>query len=254
MVRLRRNAGHQAAIAAGLCHAAGNGEDVIVVMDGDGEDRPEDVGRLVAALPAGEPASVAVATRGRRHASFGFRLFYRLYGATFLALTGRRLGFGNFCALSPAAVRRLTRMPELRLHLAAAILRSGIPVRRLPIDRGHRYDGRSKMSFIDLTSHGLRSIAVFSETVLTRIVIAAFLLAAIGALILAIVFAAKLTGHASPGWATSVGGVILIVVSQIAMTGLLGLFVILRGQRGDLSDGEAAARSLIERVEAFGSP
>ena len=68
-------------------------------------------------------------------------------------------------------------MPELNLHLAATVLRSGLGLHRLPIDRGPRYDGRSKMSFVDLTSHGLRSIAVFGETVLTRIVIAAFLLA-----------------------------------------------------------------------------
>jgi glycosyltransferase involved in cell wall biosynthesis len=254
LLRLRRNTGHQSAIAAGICHAvAENGESPIIVMDGDGEDRPEDVARLLAALPQGtDGPAIAVAERARRHAPLGFRLFYRLYGATFRALTGRHLGFGNFCALSPAAARRLSRVPELNLHLAATVLRSGLALHRLPIDRGPRYDGRSKMSFVDLTSHGLRSIAVFGETVLTRIVIAAFLLAALGALILAIVLVVKLIGYASPGWATTVAGVILIVVAQIAMTGLLGLFVILRGQRPDLSDGESAARSLIDRIEPFG--
>ncbi len=257
VLRLRRNSGHQSAIASGLCHAvAENAEGAIVVMDGDGEDRPEDVRRLLAALENGEAANgaIAVAERARRHAPLGFRLFYRLYGATFRALTGKHLGFGNFCAMSPAAARRLTRMPELNLHLAATILRSGLALRRLPIDRGPRYDGRSKMSFVDLTSHGLRSIAVFGETVLTRIVIAAFLLAALGALILAIVLAVKLMGFASPGWTTTVAGFTLIVVAQVAMTGLLGLFVILRGQRTELADGEAAARSLIDRIEQFGNP
>jgi len=257
VLRLRRNSGHQSAIASGLCHAvAENAEGAIVVMDGDGEDRPEDVRRLLAALENGEAVNgaIAVAERARRHAPLGFRLFYRLYGATFRALTGKHLGFGNFCAMSPAAARRLTRMPELNLHLAATILRSGLALRRLPIDRGPRYDGRSKMSFVDLTSHGLRSIAVFGETVLTRIVIAAFLLAALGALILAIVLAVKLMGYASPGWTTTVAGFTLIVVAQVAMTGLLGLFVILRGQRTELADGEAAARSLIDRIEQFGNP
>jgi len=90
--------------------------------------------------------------------------------------------------------------------------------------------------------------------VLTRIVIAAFLLAALGALILAIVLAVKLMGYASPGWTTTVAGFTLIVVAQVAMTGLLGLFVILRGQRTELADGEAAARSLIDRIEPFGNP
>jgi hypothetical protein len=140
-------------------------------------------------------------------------------------------------------------MPELNLHLAASVLRSGLPVERLAIDRGRRYDGQSKMSFVALTSHGLRSIAVFGETVLTRIVIAAFLIAALGAAALAVVFVMKLLGITSPGWTTTVAGVILIVVAQIAMTGLLGLFVILRGQRPDPVDAERAAQALIERIE-----
>ena len=95
LLRLRRNTGHQSAIAAGLSHAvAENGEAAIVVMDGDGEDRPEDVARLLAALPpqradGGHGGGIAVAERARRHAPLGFRLFYRLYGATFRALTGR---------------------------------------------------------------------------------------------------------------------------------------------------------------------
>ena len=120
------------------------------------------------------------------------------------------------------------------------------------VRRGRRYDGRSKMSFVALTGHGLRSIAVFAETVLTRIVIAAFLLAALGGLILVIVFAMKLLGIASPGWTTTVAGVILIVVAQIAMTGLLGLFVILRGQRPDPLDAAPAAQGLIDRIDRFG--
>jgi hypothetical protein len=139
------------------------------------------------------------------------------------------------------------------LHLAAAILRSGLPIERLTIDRGKRYDGRSKMNFVALTGHGLRSIAVFGETVLTRIVIAAFLLAALGALVLAIVFAMKLLAIASPGWTTTVTGVILIVVAQIAMTGLLGLFIILRGQRPEPLDAQPAAQALIDRIDRFGA-
>jgi polyisoprenyl-phosphate glycosyltransferase len=250
VLRLRRNIGYQVAIAVGLCRAVSGASDrPIVVMDGDGEDRPGDVGTLLAAL---SQSPVAVAERARRHASLGFRIFYRLYGTAFRTLTGRYLGFGNFCALSASALRRLIGMPELTLHVAATILRSGLTIQRLPIDRGPRYDGQSKMNFVDLTSHGLRSVAVFGETVLTRIVIAAFLLAAAGALVLAPVLIVKLLGFASPGWATTVAGVVIIIVAQIAMTGLLGLFVILRGQRVDQPDNQSVARSLIDRIERFG--
>jgi polyisoprenyl-phosphate glycosyltransferase len=252
ILRLRRNVGHQQAIAVGLCRAIARSVDApIVVMDGDGEDKPQDIAPLLAALAA-RPTAIVVAERARRHAPLGFRLFYRLYGATFRALTGGHLGFGNFCALMPASARRLSQIPELNLHLAATVLRSGLRIERLTIDRGPRYDGRSKMNFVALTSHGLRSIAVFGETVLTRIVIAAFVMAAFGALGLGVVFAMKLLGIASPGWATSVAGVILVIVAQIAMTGLLGLFVILRGQRPDAADTPRGAEALIERIDKLG--
>src|SRR5689334_4524518 len=74
ILRLRRNVGHQGAIAAGLSHiGAEAAEDPTVVMDGDGEDRPENVPALLAAL---QDAPIAVAERARRHAPLGFRLFY----------------------------------------------------------------------------------------------------------------------------------------------------------------------------------
>lgn len=252
ILRLRRNFGHQQAIAVGLYHAvARGGGNPMVIMDGDGEDRPENVTRLLARL-AERPQSIVVAERARRHAPIGFRLFYRLYGSIFRLLTGQRLGYGNFCALGLAPARRLTRMHELNLHLAATVLRSRMPIERLPIDRGARYDGRSKMNFVDLTSHGLRSIAVFGETVLTRIVIGSFWLALFGALVVFVVFTMKLLGIASPGWATTVAGAVLVIVAQIAMTGLLGLFVVLRGQRIAALYPQAAAAALIERIDNFG--
>ncbi len=252
ILRLHRNCGHQQAIAVGLCHVvARGGAEAIAVMDGDGEDRPQDLPRLLAALD-GAPEGIVVAERARRHAPLGFRLFYRLYGFLFRLMTGQHLGFGNFCALGPAAAQRVVHMAELTIHVAATLLIARLPIRRLPIDRGPRYDGSSKMSFVSLTSHGLRSIAVFGETVLTRIVIAAVWIAGVGALALLIVFAMKLMGVASPGWTTTVFGVVLGVVLQIAVAGLLGLFVILRGRRTDPGEPDALARSMIARIEPFG--
>jgi polyisoprenyl-phosphate glycosyltransferase len=252
ILRLYRNLGHQRAIAVGLWHAIGRGDaGPIAVMDGDGEDRPEDLPRLLASL-GGQPDRVVVAERARRHATLGFRLFYRLYGFVFRLLTGQRLGFGNFCAFGPAAARRVAHMGEVGIHLAATLLNAQLPILRISIDRGPRYDGHSKMNFVSLTSHGLRSVAVFGETVLTRIVIAAFWLAALGALTLITVFFMKLFGVASPGWATTVGGVVLGAVLQIAVASLLGLFVIMRGPPIHAAEPAALARASIDRIEKFG--
>lgn len=254
ILRLNRNLGHQGAIAVGICHAVAKEEGgVIAVMDGDGEDRPEDLPRLLAVLN-GEAAGIVVAERARRHVPLGFRVFYRLYSIAFRLLTGAHLGFGNFCALGPAAARRIAHMPEVTIHLAATLLLSRLGIRRLSMDRGARYDGRSKMSFVALTGHGLRSIAVFGETVLTRIVIAAVWLAGLGALTLLIVFLMKLLGLASPGWTTTVAGVVLGLVAQTVVASLLGLFVIMRGRRAEAQEPAVLAKAMIRRIEPFGPP
>jgi polyisoprenyl-phosphate glycosyltransferase len=251
ILRLYRNLGHQRAIAVGLWHAVSRGDaGPVAIMDGDGEDRPEDLRRLFAALE-GKRDRVVVAERGRRHAPLGFRLFYRLYGFVFHLLTGQRLGFGNFCVFGPAAARRVAHMGEVGIHLAATLLNAQLPVQRISIDRGPRFEGHSKMNFVSLTKHGLRSVAVFGETVLTRIVIAAFWLAALGALALITVFVMKLLGLASPGWATTVGGLVLGAVLQIAIASLLGLFVIMRAPI-QAAEPAALARASIDRIEKFG--
>ena len=254
ILRLHRNLGHQGAIAVGLCHAVTRGDaGTIAAMDGDGEDRPEDLPALLAAV-GGESQRIVVAERARRHAPLGFRLFYQLYSVVFRLLTGQHLGFGNFCALGPAAARRVVHMPEVTVHLAATLLSARLPIRRLSMDRGPRYDGRSKMSFVALTGHGLRSIAVFGEAVLTRIVIAAFWVAALGALVLLIVFLMKLGGMASPGWTTTVAGVVIGVVVQTVVVSLLGLLLIMRGRRAEAQDPEALAKAMIRRIDRFGPP
>ena len=127
-------------------------------------------------------------------------------------------------------------------------------IERLSMDRGARYDGRSKMSFVALTGHGLRSIAVFGETVLTRIVIAAVWLAGLGALTLLIVLLMKLLGLASPGWTTTVAGVVLGLVAQTVVASLLGLFVIMRGRRAEAQEPAALAKAMIRHIEPFGAP
>jgi polyisoprenyl-phosphate glycosyltransferase len=88
--------------------------------------------------------------------------------------------------------------------------------------------------------------------VLTRIVIAAFWLAALGALVLLIVFVMKLGGMASPGWTTTVAGVVIGVVVQTVVVSLLGLLLIMRGRRAEAQDPEALAKAMIRRIDRFG--
>lgn len=230
LVRLVRNVGHQRAIAIGLCHAVRLSVEDILVMDGDGEDRPQDVPVLLRALQDNR-GSIIVAERGRRSEGLRFTLFYRLYRQLFSLLTGTHITFGNFSAMDSAVARRLTAMHELLLHVPATMLRSRCRIVRVATDRGRRYAGLSKMNLVSLVVHGLSSVAVFSERTFTRILLFSAGMFGLSALATVVAVILKLAGMATPGWATTVAGILMIVLVQNAAVALGGLFVVLNNNR-----------------------
>lgn len=230
LVGLTRNVGSQRAIAVGLCHAVETLRPArVVIMDADGEDRPEDVGALLAMLEA-NPGSIVVAQRRRRSEGWRFRLFYRFYKGLFALLTGVPISFGNFSAMEYAAARRLVAMHELLLHVPASMIRSRFPIVPVPTDRGRRYAGQSRMNLISLMVHGLSAIAVFSERIFTRILVmcAGIFLVAVLAVLTALTL--KAAGLATPGWTTSVASMMIIVILQNAAVALGGLFIVMNNK------------------------
>ena len=230
LVSLARNVGSQRAIAAGLCHAVQVlRPDRIMIMDADGEDRPEDVPVLLRVLDA-HPAAMVVAQRRRRSEGLRFRLFYGFYKGLFALLTGVPISFGNFCAMGLPAARRLVAMHELLLHVPATLIRSRYPLVPVPTDRGTRYAGQSRMNLISLMVHGLSAIAVFSERIFTRILVmcAGIFTAAVLAVVVAV--GLKAAGMATPGWTTSVASMMIIVILQNAAVAMGGLFIVMNNK------------------------
>ncbi|BET69642.1 glycosyltransferase family 2 protein [Opitutales bacterium ASA1] len=215
ILELDCNLGHQRAIAVGLdfCMRQSPGR-AVLVMDGDGEDSPSDVPVLIAAH-ARSPRSVVVASRSKRSESIHFRFFYCIYKIVFRLLTGRHVDFGNFCILPAASVRRIVHMHESWNHLAATLLRSRLQLERLRTARGRRFAGRSSMNLVGLVTHGFSAVSVFSDVVLTRLLILAT--ATAGVALAAGGTAAALrafTDLAIPGWATSVVGFSVLLLFQ----------------------------------------
>ena len=251
IVRLKRNCGHQTAIWVGLTMAASEPRySGAVVMDSDGEDRPEDIPRLIAAI--GPDCDAAAASRRRRTEALPFRMFYRLYRLFFGLMTGREIRFGNFCALDRRALLRLAAMQETRIHLAAALIKSRLRRTEIPCDRGVRYRGRSQMNFYDLALHGLRAVAVFDDAVLTRMGAVCAAAAASGVAIFLVGLALKLSGQTTPGWLTFVTGFLVLVFLQTAILSLVALIMNAIGYRSP-ADLEAAAASLVMETETAGS-
>lgn len=226
VIKLRRNVGHQRAIAIGLSYVAETfGDDaIVVVMDSDGEDTPESITELVAGLTSPE-VDVVVATRKSRVESLKFKTFYLVYKFLFSMLSGRKISFGNFMAAKMPAVRRLASMQELWTHVAASVLSSKLRVQSCPLDRGPRYAGRSKMNFVGLALHGFRALMVFAEDVLVRVGIACTLVAGLSVAGGVVALLLKAMGFATPGWFSLAFGILLLVFLQTAALTLIILML-----------------------------
>jgi polyisoprenyl-phosphate glycosyltransferase len=213
ILRLRRNLGHQRAIAIGLVHIEKTIPcDAVLVMDGDGEDTPDGALQLLRAF-SGKTAIFA--ERSRRTESFVFRMFYQVYKLLHRALTGIDVRVGNFSILPARYLGTLVVMSELWNHYAATVFRSGLPFTATPIPRGYRITGTSRMNFVSLAAHGMSAISVFGDVVGVRLLMASMagsLLAALG--ILVVVSIRIFTRLAIPGWATYVSGTLAIILIQ----------------------------------------
>jgi hypothetical protein len=224
VLRLRRNVGHQRAIAIGLGFVATEWADSeVVVMDSDGEDMPASVPALLARLRAGD-VDIAVAQRGNRVEGLKFRGFYACYKAIFNLLSGRRIAFGNFMAMGPAALARLVAMQESWVHLAACVLNSRLRLAACPLDRGPRYAGSSKMNFVALALHGFKALMVFAEDVLVRVGIVCAAVAAVSVSGMVLAIGLKIAGFATPGWFSVALGVLMLMFLQ---TGTLTLVTLM---------------------------
>ncbi len=217
ILRLRRNLGHQRAIAIGLVHIEKSIPcDAVLVMDGDGEDTPAGTLQLLNAF-TGEAAIFA--KRSRRTESFTFRILYRLYKLIHYLLTGVKVQVGNFSILPSKYLGTLVVTSELWNHYAAAVIRSGLLMTTIPIPRGHRITGSSKMNFVSLAAHGMSAISVYGDVVGVRVLVASMigsLMAAAG--IVAVIVLRIFANRAVPGWATlSIGALAIILIQFVTL-------------------------------------
>ncbi len=246
IIRLKRNVGHQRAIAVGLNYVADQLPGATaVVMDSDGEDVPATIPHLLEPLASAD-IDVVVARRQQRQESFAFQAFYLVYRVIFWLLSGRRIRFGNFMALKPAAVRRLAGMPELWIHVASSVLMSRLRIANSPIDRGQRYAGRSKMNFSSLVLHGVRALMVFAEDVLVRVCIVCAGIACFSVAMIALTLFLKLIGFATPGWFSVALGILILVLLQTGALTLMTLMLSGVVRAGSLTSVDY--RTLVDEV------
>jgi len=229
VLTLRRNLGHQRALAVGLSYVQERIPcEAVVVMDGDGEDNPADVPRLFAELNTHEGRTIVFAQRIRRSEGFIFTFLYQLYRLAHRVLTGIPVQVGNFSIVPCALLDRLVVVSDLWNHYAAAVFHSRLPFTMIPTARGRRLAGRSSMNLVSLVGHGLSAIAVFADRVGVRVLIASIVALLTTLLVVGAALGQwALTGKAPPVWLPVVAGIaILLVVQAAAAASLFVLHVL----------------------------
>ncbi len=234
VLRLRRNLGHQRAIAVGLAYVEANLPcRAVVVMDSDGEDDPRDVPRLLQQCQAEQYRKIVFAERSKRSESWAFCVFYAVYQLLHRLLTGQRVRVGNFSVIPRPRLTSLVGVAELWNHYAAAVFKSRQPCCGIAACRAPRLAGRSRMSFVSLVIHGLSAISVHADVVGVRLLIASLtgiLLVAAG--LAAIVAVRLLTTLAIPGWATSAAGLLAVVLLELVLFSIVFCFMTLSNRQG----------------------
>jgi glycosyltransferase involved in cell wall biosynthesis len=252
LLSLSANLGHQRAIAVGLCELElREGFDGVVVMDSDGEDRPEELAGLIQSFLEHKNA-ITVGQRIKRKESLTFRFFYYVYKLAFRLLTGAFIDFGNFCIIPSSLLHRLTHMPEVWNHLAAATIRSRLEIRRVPTKRGERYFGSSSMNLESLIVHGLSAISVFADVLFARLLLASALISLIDACFACVVIFVRLfTNLAVPGWATSTVGLSAAILFQNLTFSAIAAFLMLATRSSFASMPSNYARTYIHERLVF---
>ena len=165
---MKENRGHARCIATGLKYIYEKEEfDYVIPMDGDGEDRPEEIKEFIKFIE-NNPEQTVVGERVKRSEAFIFKLCYFFHKIITLVFTGNSIKFGNFTCLTKSTVEKMINEKATWNSFSGALTKVEKNKVSIPSIRGERYFGPSKMSFSNLLSHSLSIISVFRKTVLIR--------------------------------------------------------------------------------------
>jgi hypothetical protein len=165
---MKENRGHTRCIASGLKYIYEKKEfDYVIPMDGDGEDRPEEIKNFIQLAEQSDDQSI-VGERVKRSENLFFKFCYQFHKFLTLAFTGQSIKFGNFTCLSKSTVEKMLKEKSTWNSFSGSLKKIDKNLLSIPSIRGVRYFGPSKMSFFNLLKHSLSIISVFRKIVLIR--------------------------------------------------------------------------------------
>ena len=168
IINMKENRGHARCIASGLKYIFEKKEfDFVIPMDGDGEDRPEEIKSFIQLAEQTNDKSI-VGERIKRSESLFFKICYQLHKLLTLGFTGHSIKFGNFTCLSKSTIKKMLNEKATWNSFSGSLKKVEKELIATPSIRSPRYFGPSKMSFFNLLKHSLSIISVFRKTVLIR--------------------------------------------------------------------------------------
>ena len=168
IINMKENRGHTRCIASGLKYIFEKKEfDFVIPMDGDGEDRPEELKNFIQLAEQSENKSI-VGERVKRSETLFFKLCYQSHKILTLIFTNQSIKFGNFTCLSKTTIEKMLNEKATWNSFSGSLKKVEKDLLSIPSIRGVRYFGPSKMSFFNLLKHSLSIISVFRKTVLIR--------------------------------------------------------------------------------------
>ena len=171
IINMKENRGHARCNASGLKYIIENEEfDYIIPMDGDGEDRPEEIKSFIDNLEY-SPDKPIVGERVKRSEGLFFKLCYLIHKIITIVFTGQSIKFGNYTFLPKSTVQKMVNEKATWSSFSGSLAKVAKDRATVSSERGTRYFGPSKMSFKDLMIHSLSIISVFKINVLIRSVL-----------------------------------------------------------------------------------
>ena len=206
VINMKENRGHARCNAAGLKYINEKEEfDYIIPMDGDGEDRPEELSLLIEKIKD-YPNIVITANRIERSEGFIFRFCYLAHKYLTFIFTGQTIKYGNYTCLPKYVVNEMINEPATWSSFSGSLAKIAKDRKFVPSIRGKRYFGPSKMSFVNLLKHSLSISAVFKTTLLIR------------SIFFLIVYLFLVIGNISAITLIPVAAVIVMMVSAIILS------------------------------------
>ena len=168
ILNMKNNQGHARCIATGLKYIFEKEEfDFVIPMDGDGEDRPEEIKEFLNQIKNSNDKAV-VGERVKRSESLLFQVCYKIHKLITLTFTGKSIKFGNFTCLPKTTVEKMVNEKATWNSFSGSLSKIEDKFLTIPSIRGTRYFGPSKMSLFNLVKHSLSIISVFRKTFLIR--------------------------------------------------------------------------------------